>query len=116
MREKRVSKRDNLFVASRFVLPEHRELYNRMKAEERRYVPPERDEEQLAALSGRIWEARQTGSPVTLVYYDGTQASRLTGTVAHIDQALGKMKLQTEGQTVWIPFSRLLEVELATIS
>ncbi|USG67688.1 YolD-like family protein [Brevibacillus ruminantium] len=111
MREKRVSKRDNLFVASRFVLPEHREMYTRMKSEERRYVPPERDEEQQAILSGRVWEAWQARREIMLIYYDGERARKLTGSISHVDPSLGKMKLQAEGRTIWIRFSSLLEVE-----
>ncbi|EMT54368.1 MULTISPECIES: YolD-like family protein [Brevibacillus] len=116
MREKRVSKRDNLFVASRFVLPEHREMYIRIKAEELRYVPPGLDEEQMAEISGRIWEALQTGQGVVLTYYDGKSACGLAGKIAHVDQALKKIKLHTDKKTVWIPFSSLLAVELEAIS
>ncbi|MEJ8544443.1 YolD-like family protein [Brevibacillus borstelensis] len=112
MREKRVSKRDNLFVASRFVLPEHREMYIRIKAEELRYVPPELDEEKMAEMSGRVWEALQTGRSAMLTYFDGKRPCRLTGRVAHVDQAVKKIKLHTAEKTVWIPFSSLLAVEL----
>ena len=113
MREKRVSKKDNLFAASRFVLPEHREMYLRIKAEERRYIPPELDEEQLAAVSERIWEAFQTGGVVSLTYYDGEAARRLSGRVVHIDPA---SRLKSGEKTLRIPFARLLDAELTAIS
>ncbi|REK62985.1 MAG: YolD-like family protein [Brevibacillus sp.] len=116
MKEKRVSKKDNLFAASRFVLPEHREMYLRIKAEERRYIPPELDEEQLAAVSEQIWKAFQTGDVVSLSYYDGEAAHRLSGRVVHIDPASRQLKLKSGEKTLRIPFARLLDAELTAIS
>jgi hypothetical protein len=113
MREKTVSKKENLFAASRFVLPEHRDMYVRIKAEERRYVPPQLDEEQQAELSEEIWRAVRTGYGVYLTYYDGEAARQRFGHVAHVDPASGRLKLKTAEETLWIPFARLLQVRLA---
>lgn len=113
MREKRVSKKDNVFVASRFVLPEHREMYLRIKEEERRYVPPELDQDQLGVLSEQVWQAFQTESIVTVTYYDGRQPRRLSAHVVHIDQAARRLRLRAGAENHWIPFARLLHVELA---
>jgi hypothetical protein len=112
MREKSVSKKENLFVASRFVLPEHREMYLRIKAEERRYVPPELDEEQQAALSEELWRAVQSGSGVTVTYYDGQSPRRIGGHVIHVDQAARRIKLKDGEKSVWISFDCLLHVQM----
>jgi hypothetical protein len=113
MREKTVSKKENLFAASRFVLPEHREMYVRIKAEERRYVPPQLDEEQQAELSEEIWRAVQTGCGVYVTYCDGEAPRQRFGHIAHIDPGSGRLKLKTAEETLWIPFARLLQVRLA---
>ncbi len=115
MREKRVSKKENVFVASRFVLPEHREMYLRIKEEERRYVPPELDQEQLSALSELVWQAFQTESILTLTYYDGREPRRLSAQIIHIDQAARRLKLRAGSEIHWVPFARLLHVELAAV-
>lgn len=112
MREKTVSKKENLFVASRFVLPEHRELYLRIKEEEARYAPPELDEEQRAELSERIWSAFQQKKGVSLSYYDGRMARRCAARILHVDQAEGRLKLGMGEQTVWIAFAQLLDVQV----
>ncbi|MFD2371185.1 YolD-like family protein [Brevibacillus sp. GCM10020057] len=114
MRETRVSKKDNLFASSRFVLPEHREWYARIKEEERRYVPPQLDLDQLGELSERVWQAYQTGSGLTLTYYDGHEPRRLSAHVVHIDQEKRRIKLRTDGEIHWIAFARLLQAELPT--
>ncbi|MED4581826.1 YolD-like family protein [Brevibacillus choshinensis] len=115
MRETRVSKKDNLFASSRFVLPEHRELYARIKEEERRYVPPQLDQEQLGEMSERVWQAFQTGSGLTVTYYDGQQPRRLSAHVVHIDQEKRRIKLRAGTDIHWISFARLLQVELASL-
>lgn len=111
MRETRVSKKDNLFVSSRFVLPEHREMYARIKEQERRYVPPELDSDQLAELSEQVWQAFQTGTALMLTYYDGTEPSRLSGYVMHIDQVQQRIKLRVDTGTQWLSFAALLQAE-----
>ncbi|MGN7469910.1 YolD-like family protein [Brevibacillus sp. SAFN-007a] len=113
MREKRVSKKENVFVSSRFVLPEHREMYVRMKEEERRYVPPELDQDQLGALSELVWQAFQTRRVLTLTYYDGQSPRRLSAQVVHIDRAARRLKLRAGSEVHWLSFACLLHAELA---
>lgn len=113
MRETRVSKKENLFASSRFVLPEHREWYARIQEEERRYVPPQLDQDQLGELSERVWQAFQMGHALTLTYYDGQQPRRLSAHVVHIDQEKRRIKLRAGTDIHWIPFGQLLQVELA---
>lgn len=105
------SKKNDLFGSSRFVLPEHRELYMRIKEQESRYVPPELDSEQLAELSEQIWQAYQSGGTLTLSYYDGKEPSRLSGHVMHIDQAQQRIKLRTGSGMHWLSFASLLQAE-----
>ncbi|MGG1661545.1 YolD-like family protein [Brevibacillus sp. NRS-1366] len=106
------SKKNDIFGSMRFLLPEHREMYLRIKEEERRHVPPELDQEQLGAISELVWQAFQTGSSLTLTYYDGQQPRRMSAHVVHIDQAAQRIKLRAGSETRWVPFARLLYVEL----
>jgi len=105
------SKKNDLFGSSRFVLPEHRALYMRIKEQERRYVPPELDNDQLAELSEQVWQAFQSQSTLLLTYYDGKEPSRLSGHVMHIDQAQQRIKLRTESGVRWLSFASLLQAE-----
>lgn len=111
MREKTVSKKENLFAASRFVLPEHRELYLRIKEEQARYTPPQLDEEQHAELSERIWSAFQQKKGISVTYYDGKAARRCAGRVMHVDQAAARLKLAAGEQMLWLAFSQLIDVQ-----
>ncbi|KZE47303.1 hypothetical protein AV540_19570 [Brevibacillus parabrevis] len=115
MREKRVSKKENVFVASRFVLPEHRDMYLRAKEEERRYVPPELDQEQLGAMSELIWQGFQANNLLKLTYFDGREPRHLSAHVVHIDQAARRLKLKTGDGFHWLSFACLLQVELASV-
>lgn len=112
MRDKTVSKKENLFMASRFVLPEHRELYVRMKAEKIRYIPPELDEEQQAEVSEIIWRAFHMGDSVAVSYYDGRTEQRRIGRVAHVDSADRRIKLNGASEIIWIPFAQMLRAQL----
>jgi|GEM_PF-494155 len=116
MKERTVSKKENLFVASRFVLPEHREMYLRIKEEERRYVPPQLDAEQQAALSEELWRAVQTGNGVAITYFDGQHPRRLNGRVIHVDPVARRIKVQDGEKPVWISFDRLLQVQMGATS
>ncbi|WP_134684484.1 YolD-like family protein [Brevibacillus migulae] len=108
MRNRTVSKKQNLFAASRFVLPEHRELYLQIQEEQRRYVPPELDEQQQAEISEQLWTAYQEREQLRLTYYDGTFARERRGIILHVDQGTRRLKLQTDEETIWIRFSAVL--------
>ncbi|GAA4716139.1 YolD-like family protein [Brevibacillus fulvus] len=110
MNHKPTSKKENLFAASRFVLPEHRELYLRIKEEEARYRPPDLDEEQQAELSEQVTAAFQQQVRVRLTYYDGRTARQCRGHVVHLDQAARRIKLRSDEQVIWIPFVAVLEL------
>lgn len=112
MRNRTVSKKENLFAASRFVLPEHRERYLQLKQEQHRYVPPEWDEEQRAEMSEQLWIAYQEHQQLRLAYYDGTIARERRGMIIHVDQGAHRIKLQTDEQTLWIRFSAILGVHV----
>lgn len=112
MRDKTVSKKANLFAASRFVLPEHRELYKQIQEEQKRYVPPVLDEEERAELSGRIWEAYQQKQQIAITYFaPGIGERRGVGCITHIDQAQGSLKLAGAGGIVRIAFEVVLGVD-----
>lgn len=111
MRDRTVSKKANLFAASRFVLPEHREMYMRIKEEQRRYIPPDLGEEVRSELSARIWEAYQQKQSIAITYYvPGAGERHQSGRIAHIDQAEGFLKLIGVDGMVRIGFDRVLEV------
>lgn len=109
--DKTISKKENLFAASRFVLPEHRELYLQLKEEQIRYVPPVLDEDEKAELSQSVWEGMQEQKTMRLQYYDGRVSQEIRGFVTHIDQAARRLKMNTLQGVKWISFDGLLEVE-----
>lgn len=112
MRNRTTSKKQNLFAASRFVLPEHRELYLQIKDEQLRFVPPELDDEERAQISEQLWSAYQKHRPLLLTYYDGIVARERRGMISHVDQGAHRLKLQTDEGAQWIRFSAVLGVHL----
>ncbi|MGO0061919.1 YolD-like family protein [Brevibacillus fluminis] len=112
MREKTISKKANLFAASRFVLPEHRELYRQIQEEQRRYVPPALDDEERAELSERIWAAYQRKQPIRITHVESGVGERHDdGCVAHIDPTARILKLSGAGGSIRISFDAVLKVE-----
>ncbi|WP_139489767.1 YolD-like family protein [Brevibacillus dissolubilis] len=111
MHPKSTSKKDNLFAASRFVLPEHREMYLRVKEAQTRYVPPELDADELAELSGRIWQASQEKAEIKITYYDGLGEKQVKGHVAHTDPVTHRVKIRTAEGVEWVPYAHLLRVD-----
>jgi hypothetical protein len=111
VRNKTTSKKENLFAASRFVLPEHREMYLRIKEEEARFVPPEPDDEQRAEWSGRIWQAYCDKRLIRIEWYDGRQVRRATGIIRHVDMADRRIKLETAEGTRRLSFEQVLQAD-----
>lgn len=59
------SKIDDLFTSSRFVLPEHRELYLEMQEEQKLAPRPEIEEDELAEMNFRIYDSVQYDYAIT---------------------------------------------------
>lgn len=93
------------------MLPEHRELYLRLKEEQLRYTPPILDEQEKAELSQRVWEGFQQKATMRLVFYNGQEASEVRGLIAHVDLGARRLKLTTLGGVRWIAFEQLLQAE-----
>ncbi|UFJ42009.1 YolD-like family protein [Brevibacillus humidisoli] len=110
MGRKAVSKKENLFAASRFVLPEHREIYLQMKQEQVFYVPPQLDEHQRAELASRLWQAFQEKQEVEVTCYDRRGPRQVRGVILHMEQVTRRIKLRTDQGTEWISVDHLLDV------
>ncbi|MDF9410797.1 YolD-like family protein [Brevibacillus halotolerans] len=112
MKNKPVSKKENLFATSRFILPEHRELYLRMKAEQERYCPPDLDEEERASISATLFQGLQQKRLLTLRYYDDTGEQCMIGHALHVDPVSQRLKLQTKHGVSWISCQTILAAEV----
>ncbi|MCR8995586.1 YolD-like family protein [Brevibacillus sp. 7WMA2] len=112
MKNKPVSKKENLFATSRFILPEHRELYLRMKAEQERYCPPNLDEEDRASISATLFQGLQQKRLLTLRYYDDTGEKCMIGHALHVDPVSQRLKLQTKHGVSWISCQTILAAEV----
>lgn len=111
MGDKRISKKENLFAASRFVLPEHRELYLEMKREQERYLPPALDEEQRARISQFLWQAWQTEASVTIHYFADGERHSLCGWVRAYDPIGQRVKIAAPQGTKWLTATSILAVD-----
>ncbi|WP_232696963.1 YolD-like family protein [Brevibacillus daliensis] len=111
-RNKTTSKKENLFAASRFVLPEHREVYLRMKEAQTRYLPPALDEEERAQISEIMYQGFIEKKPVLIRYYDRDGEHDLKGKPVHFDPVSQRFKLQVAEGNTWLDCTVLLRAEL----
>ncbi|WP_343071531.1 YolD-like family protein [Brevibacillus choshinensis] len=64
--QRMASKVENVFAASRFVLPEQRELYLQIKEDEKYVERPSIDEDEFSEMCFRIYESTQYDYAVTV--------------------------------------------------
>jgi len=112
---KSVSKKDNLFAASRFVLPEHREMYLEMKREQALVPQPIVAEDELDRFNRILYDSLQRGEPVTVRYWvpvrrDLGEIRSVSGRVKRMDAANWQIKIASDEHVTWIAASRIVAV------
>ncbi|WP_019123580.1 YolD-like family protein [Brevibacillus massiliensis] len=112
---KSVSKIDNLFAASRFILPEHRELYLRIKEEENLVPMPAFEDDELAEFSYQIYASTQRDYAVTVRWWEPVRndlgtIKEMWGWVQRIDAVHRQIKLVNDEEFRWIDLDMITSV------
>lgn len=111
------SKIANVFAASRFVLPEQRSLYLKMKEEEKLVPMPEIEQDELESFHYMLRDAGREDYAITVNWWKlvkgdlGTTCS-MWGTVKWIDQQGRRIKLVNDEDVKWIDFDRIINVKV----
>ncbi|HZH59188.1 MAG TPA: YolD-like family protein [Metabacillus sp.] len=111
-----MGKIDNLFAASRFVLPEHRETYLELRGDEKLIPQPILEEDELRELAFQIQESIQFDAAVTIEWWKATKGKlgiceSAWGWVQKVDAANRHLKLVNDEDFWWIPLDKIASVK-----
>lgn len=107
---------DNLFGASRFVLPEHRELYLQIKEEDNLVSMPVLEQDELESFQYLIRDSAKEDYAITIIWWQqfreelGKTCS-MWGVVKWIDPQARRIKLVNDEESQWIPMDRIVGVQ-----
>ena len=107
---------ENLFAASRFVLPEQREAYLRHREEAALTPMPVLEQDELESFHYLIRDAGREDYALSVTWWKpvrgdlGTTAT-MSGKVAWVDPNSRRLKLVDEAGGQWIPLDRIMEVK-----
>jgi hypothetical protein len=102
-----------LWEASRMMLPEHKEEILNHRQELARKTRPEFDEQRLEELSQTLAGACRSQSRVCITLYDPFASPAVTGRIAKVDLPGGRVKLEEDGQSLWIPLADITDISSA---
>lgn len=108
-------KQTNLFGASRFVLPEHREAYLELLTERELIPQPQLEEDEWAQIQRSLLKSMQEQTPVAIRWWKKTKGAlgviaEAIGRVQKVDTARQQLKLIHEGQVQWLQLKTVLEI------
>lgn len=110
-----VSKIDNLFTASRFVLPEQREAILQLKEDQKLVPQPILEEDELAEINFRIIDSIQYDYAVAIKWWRSTKGAlgvydQAWGWVKTIDHVAKRIKLVSDEDYWWIPMDKIVSI------
>jgi hypothetical protein len=109
------SKIENVFASSRFVLPEHRELYLQLKEDDKLVPQPVLEQDEWESFHYLIRDSGREDYAITIFWWKpvkeelGTICS-MCGVVKHLDSNTRRMKLVNDQETVWIDVDKIVDV------
>lgn len=109
------SKIANVFAASRWVLPEQRELYLQTKEDEKLVSMPTIEQDELESFHYMIRDSAREDYAVTVTWCQpvkgdiGTFCS-MWGAVKWIDQQRRRIKLVNDEESQWISMDKIISV------
>jgi len=111
-----MGKIDNLFAASRFVLPEQREAYLEHREDEKLIPQPTLEEDELQEIAFQIQDSIQFDAAVAVSWWKATKGKMGTtesawGWVKKIDVANRQLKLVNDEDFWWIPLDKITSVK-----
>lgn len=110
------SKIANVFAASRFVLPEQRELYLQTKEDEKLIRQPILEQDELESFHYLIRDSAREDYAIMVSWWKPTKGELGTtcsmwGVVKWIDQNGRRIKLVNDEESQWIPLERITDVK-----
>jgi hypothetical protein len=109
------SKIENLFASSRFVLPEHRELYLQLKEDQKLVPQPMIEQDKLESFHYLIRDSGREDYAVTVSWWkpmkdDLGTICNMWGVVKHLDSNNRRIKLVNEEDAVWIDMNKIVDI------
>lgn len=110
------SKIDNMFAASRWVLPEQRELYLQMKEDEKLVPMPTIEQDEFESFHYMIRDSAREDYAITASWWEpvkeelGNNCS-MWGVVKWIDKPGRRIKLVNDEEIQWISLDRITDVK-----
>jgi hypothetical protein len=106
---------ENLFGSSRFVLPEHRELYLQLKEDDTLVPQPRLEQDELESFDYLIRDSAREDYAVTVTWWipmKGNLGSfcNMWGIVKWIDQHGRRIKLVNDEESQWIEMAKITNV------
>ncbi|WP_339167125.1 YolD-like family protein [Brevibacillus sp. FSL L8-0520] len=107
---------DNLFGASRFVLPEHKELYLQIKEDEKLCPMPILEQDELESIQYIIMDSARCDYAITVTWWESVKdelgkGCSMWGIVKWIDTSARRIKLVNDSNVQWIPMDRIFGVQ-----
>lgn len=94
-------------------LPEHKEQLLEQRRKQQQFKPPELDEDCVRLLNERLAAALASGRRVAVTVAGTCAPETRFGRIVRLDPFAGRLRLETEEGTRWLPFDKLLQVEWA---
>ncbi|WP_411502960.1 YolD-like family protein [Brevibacillus centrosporus] len=110
------SKVENVFAASRWVLPEQRELYLQIKEDEKLVPMPVIEQDELEAFQYLIRDSAREDYAITLTWWQSVKGdlgttSNMWGIVKWLDQNGRRLKLVNDEESHWISLDKITAVK-----
>lgn len=98
----------NLFEGMRIVLPEHRELMEKMEKEQSKRKPPVLSEDNLREMHYILSEAIESGAPIRITLFHSEKDVVIAGVPVLSN---GGICLQTEAGIRQVPLKQAVKIE-----
>ncbi|EJW14660.1 YolD-like family protein [Paenibacillus alvei] len=102
---------NGIWEGSRFILPEHREMWLSSQYESTRRQRPTLDEQEWEQIGDRLQQAMRDRETITLQMYDPFEQCQLTAQVIDIDPQGRRVKLLLDGEKQWVSIDDILNVQ-----
>ena len=109
------SKVENIFGASRWVLPEQRESYLQLKEDQKLISQPVLEQDELESFQYLIRDSAREDYAVTITWWQSTRGGlgkkySMWGVVKWIDPQGRRVKLVNDEESQWIPMDYITDV------
>lgn len=101
---------NGLFESTRMMLPEHKEAIIKHRQKYGRRNWPEIDEQEWEQIGSHLQQSMKERESITLELFDPFECKEEAGIVVDIDVSRRRVKLQQDGEWLWIRIEDIVEV------